>query len=87
MLYNQNPLTENNPITASLTATITDNLTGEKVSFNINITFALGTLDDPSITPSQDPNQDASFNAAEGEANTKIRLAIKGQNLPKEINQ
>lgn len=87
MLYNQNPLTENNPITASLTATITDNLTEEKVSFNIKITFALGTLDDPSITPSQDPNQDASFNGAEGEANTKIRLAIKGQNLPKEINQ
>lgn len=87
MLYNKEDLVNGSPITATVTATIKDNLTGESVSFDVKIKFELGTLSDPTIAaPSTDPNnKDTNINGATGEANTRINLTVKGENLPNEI--
>ena len=77
ILYNKDPLTENTPISATLTATIKDNLTGEIVSFDIKITFTLGTLDDPTINENPTLSND----------NNNVKVTITGTNLPTDIKQ
>lgn len=74
VLRNKNDLTESAPISATLTATITDNLTGESVTFDIKITFKLGTLDEPATKGI----------VALSDSNTKVKVTITGTNLPTE---
>ncbi len=92
LLYNKNPLQENASVVAELTATITDQLTSESVTFYVKLTFKLGTSDAPTITaPSgSDPKENITLNAGNESAqgqNTNIELTVKGSNLPKDISQ
>ena len=52
--------------------TLTDNLTGESVTFDIKITFQLGTSDEPATKGT----------VALSESNTKVKVTITGTNLP-----
>lgn len=74
ILQNKEVLIENNPISATLTATITDNLTGESVTFDIKITFRLGTSKEPATKAT----------VALSDNNTKVKVTITGTNLPTE---
>ncbi len=92
LLYNKNALTEGNSVVAELTATITDQLTSESVTFDVKLTFELGTLEAPTITaPSEsNPKENITLNAGNESAqgqNTNIELTVKGSNLPKDISQ
>ena len=80
VLRNKNALTDNTPISAELTATITDRLTNKSLSFNIKITFKLGTFETPTIT-----NQNE--NATLSDNNTNVKVTITGTNLPKDIEK
>lgn len=79
ILYNKDPLTENNPISADLTATITDWLTNKSLSFDIKITFKLGTLENPTIDNNVTPTPTLS------DENTNVKVTITGTNLPTDI--
>lgn len=91
LLYNKNPLQESASVVAELTATITDQLTSESVTFDVKLTFKLGTLEAPTITnPSENPKENITLNAGNESAqgqNTNIELTVKGSNLPKDISQ
>ncbi len=92
LLYNKNPLQESTSVVAELTATITDQLTSESVTFDVKLTFKLGTLEAPTITaPSEsNPKENITLNAGNDSAqgqNTNIELTVKGSNLPKDISQ
>ncbi len=92
LLYNKNPLQESASVVAELTATITDQLTSESVTFDVKLTFKLGTLEAPTITaPSEsNPKENITLNAGNDSAqgqNTNIELTVKGSNLPKDISQ
>lgn len=91
LLYNKNVLQESTPVVAELTATITDQLTSESVTFDVKLTFKLGTLEAPTITaPSENPKENITLNAGNDSAqgqNTNIELTVKGSNLPKDISQ
>lgn len=92
LLYNKNPLKESASVVAELTATITDQLTSESVTFDVKLTFKLGTLEAPTITaPSEsNPKENITLNAGNDSAqgqNTNIELTVKGSNLPKDISQ
>ena len=76
VLHNKDPLTENTPISADLTATITDRLTEKSLSFDIKITFKLGTLGEPTITNATPTLSDN---------NTNVKVTITGTNLPTDI--
>ena len=76
VLYNKDPLTENTPISADLTATITDWLTEKSLSFDIKITFKLGTIGNPTITNATPTLSDE---------NTNVKVTITGTNLPTDI--
>lgn len=79
VLHNKEALTENAPISADLTATITDRLTNKSLSFDIKITFKLGTLENPTIDNNATPTPTLSDN------NTNVKVTIKGTNLPTDI--
>ncbi len=92
LLYNKNLLQESASVVAELTATITDQLTSESVTFDVKLTFKLGTLEAPTITaPSEsNPKENITLNAGNDSAqgqNTNIELTVKGSNLPKDISQ
>lgn len=91
LLYNKNPLQESASVVAELKATITDQLTSESVTFDVKLTFKLGTSDAPTITPpASNPKDDITLNAGNDSAqgqNTNIELTVKGSNLPKDISQ
>lgn len=91
LLYNKNPLQESASVVAELKATITDQLTSESVTFDVKLTFKLGTSDAPTITPpASNPKDDINLNAGNDSAqgqNTNIELTVKGSNLPKDISQ
>ncbi len=92
LLHNKNTLTEGNSVIAELTATITDQLTSESVTFEVKLTFKLGTIEAPTITaPSgSDPKENITLNAGNESAsgqNINIELTVKGSNLPKDISQ
>lgn len=92
LLYNKIPLQESNSVVAELTATITDQLTSESVTFDVKLTFKLGTQEAPTITaPSEsNPKENITLNAGNESAqgqNTNIELTVKGSNLPKDISQ
>ena len=77
ILYNKDPLTENNPISADLTATIKDRLTEKSLSFDIKITFKLGTFEDPTTNTNATPTL--------SDNNTNVKVTITGTNLPTDI--
>ncbi|WP_406602286.1 Vmc-like lipoprotein signal peptide domain-containing protein [Metamycoplasma sualvi] len=79
VLHNKEALTENAPISADLTATITDRLTNKSLSFDIKITFKLGALGEPTIDNNATPTPTLSDN------NTNVKVTIKGTNLPTDI--
>lgn len=81
VLRNKNALTENNPISADLTATITDWLTNKSLSFDIKITFKLGTLENPTIDNNVTPTPTLS------DENTNVKVTITGTNLPTDIEK
>lgn len=78
VLRNKEALTDNTPISAELTATITDRLTDKSVSFDIKITFKLGTFETPTINTGT---------AALSDNNTNVKVTITGTNLPTDIEK
>ena len=76
VLHNKEALTENTPISADLTATITDRLTNKSLSFDIKITFKLGTVENPAITNATPTLSDN---------NTNVKVTITGTDLPTDI--
>ena len=77
VLHNKNELTDNNPISAILTATITDKLTNESVTFDIKIILKLGNLNDPTITKGEVTSSE----------NDTVKVTITGTDLPTDIRQ